>query len=109
MGTNRNEHIYESMISLVGRKKILMEAAYAIFSLLFYNHSTNKKGYEYVYPIWTMHPDIREEKCNDLRSIEEAEKQSTPMQLMEFYKSLQVNHAKQDNHHNYIIPDLNKF
>ena len=67
-----------------------------------------KKGYYYVYPIWAMYPDIREEKCNDPKSIEETEKQCTPMELIEFYENLQVDHAKQDNDHNYIIPDQSK-
>ena len=66
METNRNERIHESMKSLVGRNKISVEAANAIFSLLFYNHNTKKKGYDYVYPIWATYPDIQEEKCNDL-------------------------------------------
>ena len=66
METNRNERIHESMKSLVGRNKISVEAASAIFSLLFYNHNTKKKGYDYVYPIWAMYPDIQEGKCNDL-------------------------------------------
>ena len=110
MGTNRNKSIDERMKSLVGRNKISVEAANAIFYLLFYNHNTKKKRYDYVYPIWAMYPDIQEEKCNDLKSIEEVEKQSTPMELTEFYESLQVDHANndQDNDHNYVIPRQSK-
>ena len=96
MGTNRNERIHERMKSLVGRNKISAEAVNAIFYLLFYNHNTKKKGYDYVYPIWAMYSDIREEKCNYLKSIEEVEKQSTPMELMQFYKRFQVDHANND-------------
>ena len=96
------------MNSLVGRNKISVEAANATFSLLFYNRNTKEKGYDYVYPIWVMYLDIREEKCNDLKSMEEVEKQSTPMELIEFYESLQVDHAKQDDDHNYIIPDQSR-
>ena len=58
MGTNRNKRIHERLKSLVGRNKILVEAANAIFYLLFYNHSVIKKGYDYVYPIWAMYPDV---------------------------------------------------
>ena len=67
MGINSNESIHENMKSLVGRNKISVKAANAIFSLLFYNYNT--KGYYYVYPIWAMYPDIREEKCNDAKSL----------------------------------------
>ena len=110
MVTNRNERIHKSMKSLVRRNKISVEAANAVFSLLFYNQNTKMKGYDSVYPIWGMYPHIPEEKSNDLKSIEEVEKQSTPMELMEFYESLQVDHANndQDNNHNYIIPDQSK-
>ena len=96
------------MNSLVGRNKISVEAENATFSLPFYNRNTKEKGYDYVYPIWAMYLDIREEKCNDLKSMEEVEKQSTPMELIEFYESLQVDHAKQDDDHNYIILDQSK-
>ena len=110
METNRNERIHERMKNIVGRNKISVEAANVIFYLLFYNYNTKKKGYDYVYPVWAMYPDIRQEKCNDLKSIEEVEKQSAPMELMEFYQSLQVDHANnnQDNDHNYIIPGQSK-
>ena len=86
MGTNRNERIHELIKCLVGRNKISIEAANTILYLLFYNHNTKKKRYDYVYPIWAMY-NIREEKCNDLKSIEEVEKQSTPMELMNFMKA----------------------
>ena len=108
MGTKRNERIHENMKRLVGRNKISVEAANAIFSLLFYNHNAKKKEYNYVNPIWAMYPDIREKECNDPKSIEEVEKQSTPMGLIELYESLQVDHAKQDNDHNYIMSDQSK-
>ena len=48
MGTNRNERIHESLKSSVGINKISVEAANAIFSLLFCNQNTKKKGYDYV-------------------------------------------------------------
>ena len=62
----------------------------------------------YVNPIWAVYPDIREKECNDPKSIEEVEKQSTPMGLIELYESLQVDHGKQDNDHNYIMSDQSK-
>ena len=96
------------MNSFVGRNKISAEAANAIFSLLFYNHNTKKKVYDYVYPIWAIFPDIRYERCKDLKSTEEVKKQSAPMELMEFYESFQVDHAKQENDHNYLTTGIIK-
>ena len=35
-------------------------------------------------------------------------RKSTPMGLIELYESLQVDHAKHDNDHNYIMSDQSK-
>ena len=98
------------MKSFVGRNKISAEAANAIFSLLFYNHNTKKKGYDYVYPIWAIFPDIRYERCKDLKSTEQVKKQSTPMpmELMEFYESFSGRSCKTGKRHNYLTAGIIK-